>query len=363
MTSKRVLVAMSGGVDSSVAAALLQEQGYDCSGVFMCLSQAPVEGAGHHGCCSPIDAQDAREVASQLGMPFHVIDFQKDMEKLIDYFVDEYRQARTPNPCIQCNNWLKFGKLLEYAELTGADWVATGHYAQVGKYEGEWALSRGVDAHKDQSYVLFGLQRDILKRVMLPLGGFSKPEVREMARKYNLDRVSGKKDSQEICFVPDNDYAGLVERRQPQLIKTGDIVDAAGKVLGQHAGIHHFTIGQRRGLGVALGEPAYVVKIDACENRVVLGKVDELKKTRMQVSQVNWHGPEIPTEAFDCTVQIRYNHAGAAGAVALLPDDEGNLTRAEVMFNEPMTAIAPGQAAVFYEGDRVLGGGWIQGSE
>lgn len=364
MSQKRVLVAMSGGVDSSVAAALLAEQGFECSGVFMCLGQAASAEAAHKGCCSPLDAQDARQVAAQLGIRFHVIDMQEELDKIVDYFVGEYSQARTPNPCIQCNNWLKFGKLLEYADIIEADYVATGHYARIEAADDGCLLGRGVDFNKDQSYVLFGLDRHILQRVKLPLGELEKPAVRRIARKYNLHQVSEKKDSQEICFVPDNDYASLVSRRQPELIKTGDIVDTAGKVLGHHQGVHNFTIGQRRGLNVALGKPAYVVKLDAGENRVVLGDSNELQKQRMRVNRVNWHQVQSIGSVFDATVQIRYNHRGAPGKVAVSSDAEGNPTEALVDFVEPIAAITPGQAAVFYdEQQRIIGGGWIDHSE
>ena len=350
---------MSGGVDSSVAAALLKEQGYDCVGVFMCLGQAQAEG-GHHGCCSPQDAADAREVAGQLGIPFHVIDFQEELDGIVDYFVDEYAAARTPNPCIQCNNRLKFGKLAEFAEVIGASKVATGHYARLEELDGQLRLRRGVDRGKDQSYVLFGLARENLHRAMYPLGGFPKEQVRAMAQRFGLLQVCAKPDSQEICFVPNNDYARLVAGRRPDAVRAGELVDTKGKMVGEHQGVHGFTVGQRRGLGVTAGRPLYVISINADKNQVVVGDKQELLRHSMIVKQVNPLVEPFPTEPFAASVQIRYNHTGNAAVVTPVFDEHGKLTAAEVMFDDPIAAITPGQAAVFYDQrDAVIAGGWI----
>ncbi|MCH9023460.1 MAG: tRNA 2-thiouridine(34) synthase MnmA [Planctomycetes bacterium] len=357
---EKILVAMSGGVDSSVTAALLQEQGYDCLGVFMCLGSAESDHTGQHGCCSPADARDAKEVAHQLGIEFEVLNFQKDMDQIVDYFVHEYSRGRTPNPCIQCNNRLKFGKLMDYADIVGAQFVATGHYARIEQTNGHRHLHRAADNSKDQSYVLFGMDRDTLQRAMFPLGRFPKDQVRDMAQRYGLSQVQAKPDSQDICFVPDHNYSRLLERRRPELVRTGDVVDKEGHVLGQHNGIHNFTTGQRRGLGVALGKPAYVVEINAAQNQVVLGNREDLLSRRMVVKNVNWLIDPTPTEPFSATVQIRYNHRGAPGKVSPPDDSTSNRDQVLVDFDQPVSAITPGQAAVFYDKDeRVIGGGWI----
>src|SRR3954470_10327887 len=275
---EKVVLAMSGGVDSSVAAALLLRQGYDVMGVFMRLgSPSGVESAeacdadtqhsvlsaqnSHkQGCCSVLDAADARRVAAALGIPLYVLNFQDDFSRVIDYFVAEYNRGRTPNPCVRCNDWLKFGKLAKYAQAVGARFVASGHYARVGidPSNGEKALLRGVDHRKDQSYVLFGMTRETLAHTMLPIGGMEKPAVRAIAEELNLP-VFNKPDSQEICFVPNQDYAGLVQRRSPDTFREGELVNQRGETIGTHAGHQHFTIGQRKGVGVALGYPIYVV--------------------------------------------------------------------------------------------------------
>ncbi len=349
---------MSGGVDSSVTAGLLRGAGYDCTGVFMCLGQAAKEGGSHPGCCSPDDARDAREVADRLGIKFHVLNFQKDLEMIVNYFVQEYKRARTPNPCILCNSRLKFGKLVEFADMIGASYVATGHYARIEEREGRKWLCRGRDHGKDQSYALFGINKENLSRILLPLGEYTKIRVRELAREMNLP-VHDKGESQEICFVPDDDYARLVAERLPELCKKGPVIDTHGKVLGEHEGIFRYTIGQRRGLGIALGDPAYVVRLDAQTNTVVLGDREELLQRRLWADQVNWLVEPVPTEPFAATIQIRYNHRGAPGTVTPLAATRGGpLVRVE--FEEPICAITPGQAAVFYQEDGVLGGGWIE---
>jgi len=364
MAKKEVLVAMSGGVDSSVAAGLLQQEGYEVTGVFMCLGVGQKEGTAqeqsrsHPGCCSPQDARDAQAVAARLGIRFHVLDFRKELEEIVAYFVSEYLQARTPNPCIVCNTRLKFGKLLDYARISGIDFVATGHYAQIKEVNGQNRLFRGVDGNKDQSYALFGMARENLEKVLLPVGQYRKAQVREWAAQMDLS-VHDKGESQEICFVADDDYARLIAERAPQMCRPGKVIDTSGKVLGEHEGIYKYTVGQRRGLGIALGEPAYVVRLDAQTNTVVLGKSEAVMGWRLLATQVNWLVEPPSKGKFEALVQIRYNHRGTPAVVMPKADESGNFTMARVEFAEPVKAIAPGQAAVFYDGDMVIGGGWI----
>jgi tRNA-specific 2-thiouridylase len=412
----KVLVAMSGGVDSSVAAALLVRQGYEVVGCFMRLGSPgetldeliPYDSAGvtcdparirigHQGCCSINDAADARLVAAKLGIPFYVCNFKKDFGRIIDYFVGEYNAGRTPNPCIRCNDWLKFGRLHEYARQIDAAFVASGHYARVVPEDGAEALGderssppthdgreagrdeererrrdnahgaaprverqvryrllRGVDHAKDQSYVLFGLPRERLSEMLLPIGGFRKAEVRRMARELELP-VYDKADSQEICFVPDNDYAGLVARRAPESLRAGSIVDRAGQVLGEHRGHQHFTIGQRKGIGLALGRAVYVVEKDAATNTVVVGERDDLLATGCTAGESNWLvSPPSRGEWWVCAAKIRYNAQPVAARVRAAGE-----RAIEVVFDEPQAAVAPGQAVVCYRGDVILCGGWI----
>jgi tRNA-specific 2-thiouridylase len=373
---KKVVVAMSGGVDSSVAAALLLREGYDVIGVFMRLgSPRGVElaeepagesaacstgGKNKQGCCSVLDADDARRVAGILGVPFYVLNFQEDFGRVIDYFVDEYNRGRTPNPCVRCNDWLKFGKLAHYAQAVGAEFVASGHYAraEVDPATGRRRLMRGVDIGKDQSYVLFGMSRQTLDHTLLPIGGFAKRQVRAIAEEMKLP-VFNKPDSQEICFVPNQDYAGLVRRRSPDTFREGEFMDAAGKVVGAHDGHQQFTIGQRKGLGVALGYPVYVVDIDPASNRVTLGDKTALLKRGLVAHQLNLLSDDLAGgESVRCSAKIRYNHQPQPAVARLIGEDE-----LSVRFDEPQSAITPGQAVVVYEGDVVLGGGWIDVAE
>lgn len=361
---------MSGGVDSSVAAALLLREGYDVVGCFMRLGNPEgVEltetcdstGKTHkQGCCSVNDANDARRVAAKLGIGFYVLNFQQDFGRVIDYFVGEYNAGRTPNPCVRCNDWLKYGRLTEYAQAIGADYVASGHYARVGAdpVSRERCLMRGVDRAKDQSYVLFGTSRETLAHTLLPVGGFTKPQIRAIAEELDLP-VFNKPDSQEICFVPDQDYAGLVERRSGGFSE-GDIVDNAGQRVGSHAGHQRYTIGQRRGVRLALGRPMYVIGVDAKENRVIVGERSELLATGLIADQINLIA-ERAVRAFDglrCEAKIRYNAPPVPATLRRLDDD-----RIRVTFDDPQLAVAPGQAVCLYDGDIVLGGGWIERAE
>ena len=353
--AKRVLVAMSGGIDSSVSAALLIEEGWEAAGVFMRHGVAPSPSGrpGKQGCCSLDDAWDARRVADKLGIPFYVLNFEREFDRIVTYFVDEYDRGATPNPCIRCNRDLKFGRLLDYADSIGAERVATGHYARVGERDGRPTLRRGVDGRKDQSYVLFPLTRSQLSRCVFPVGGLTKPQVRDVARKLDL-RIADKPESQEICFVPDNDHRTLLKERLGDRVRPGEFVSPEGEVVGTHAGHQLFTIGQRKGLGVALGRPVYVVSIDPGTNRVVLGDDEDLQSREFAVDEVNWIA-EVPLEPVRAEVKIRYN--GPAADAVVHPRGSG---AASVVFDEPQRAITPGQAAVFYRGDEVLGGGWIR---
>jgi tRNA-specific 2-thiouridylase len=369
---KKVVVAMSGGVDSSVAAALLLREGYDVVGVFMRLGspqgveaqEVAVEacdtsGKNKQGCCSVLDAADARRVAGMLEIPFYVLNFQEDFGRVIDYFVSEYNRGRTPNPCVRCNDWLKFGKLAKYAEAIGADYVASGHYARVGTdpVTGQKCLMRGLDHRKDQSYVLFGMNKATMEHTLLPIGSYEKHEVRKIAEEMKLP-VFNKPDSQEICFVPNQDYAGLVQRRSPETFRAGELVTTDGSVVGKHEGHQHFTIGQRRGVGVAFGYPIYVVDIDPQQNRVVLGDKDALLKTTLIAHQINLLSDRVGTSTIRCSAKIRYNHQPQPATVQVTGSDE-----IRVVFDEAQSAITPGQAVVCFDGDVVLGGGWIDAAE
>jgi tRNA-uridine 2-sulfurtransferase len=385
----KVLVAMSGGVDSSVAAALLLREGYEVVGCFMRLgspgetldSLQAFDSAqiacdpgkikiGHQGCCSINDAADARLVAAELGVPFYVVNFKKDFGRIIDYFVDEYAAGRTPNPCVRCNDWLKFGKLHAYAEQIGAGFVASGHYARVERRDagGEHRLLRGLDHAKDQSYVLFGVPRGQLATMLLPIGRLEKPEVRLLASTFGLPTFD-KPDSQEICFVPDNDYAGLVERRRPELAKPGPIKDGKGNTIGEHAGQHRFTIGQRRGVGVALGYPIFVTGRDPATNTVTVGSRTDLDVRSCVAGEANWlTDVEVGSERA-CLAKYRSNSPAVPAVLRVLDEPDAPQTPSgrrglfEVRFREVQQAVAPGQAVVLYDAsdpDAVIGGGWIR---
>jgi tRNA-specific 2-thiouridylase len=292
-----------------------------------------------------------------LNVPFYVLNFEEDFSRVIDYFVSEYNRGRTPNPCVRCNDWLKFGKLAKYAEAVGASFVASGHYARIGvdPLTGEKALLRGVDHRKDQSYVLFGMSRDTLQHTLLPIGAMEKPAVRAIAAEMNLP-VFNKPDSQEICFVPNQDYAALVRRRSPETFAEGELVTADGSVLGKHSGHQHFTIGQRKGLGVALGHPIYVVDVDAESNRVTVGEKSELLRDGLVARQINILSSRLrDAGSMSCLAKIRYNHQPVGAHVRLTADDEF-----EVKFEQPQSAVTPGQSVVLYDGDILLGGGWIE---
>ena len=356
---RRVLAALSGGVDSAVAAALLVEAGYEVIAISMLLA-GNAEGRDG-GCCSIDDFQDARRVAEQLGIPYYVLNL-KDVfrSKVIDVFTDEYLRGRTPNPCLLCNRDLKFDLLWQRARELDAHYVATGHYARV-TYDGtdnRYQLLRAVDQRKDQSYFLFTLSQAQLARTLFPVGRLTKDEVREKARAIGL-RVAEKPESQDICFVPDGNYARFIEQRltaaQRAQVTPGEIVDHEGRVVGSHDGVHRFTVGQRRGLGLGgLAEPQYVTHIDADRGRVVVGTKLQLMTRGLTASGVSWV-EGVPTQEMNAKVKIRYRHPAIPSRI--IPHADG---RAEVWFRESCPAVTPGQAAVFYDGERVLGGGWIE---
>jgi len=352
----RIVVAMSGGVDSSVAAALLTEQGHDVIGLSMQLYDQRGGEQTWGSCCTLDDLHDARRVASALGFPHYIVNFERQFrETVISNFVQEYAAGRTPLPCAHCNSDLKFSTLLDRARGLGAEHVATGHYARVeAAADGRWLLKRSADPGKDQSYFLFTLTQDQLARAVFPIGGLSKPHVREQARRLGL-AVADKPDSQEICFIPDGDYASFVERKEPAVARGGAIVDRSGRELGTHGGVHRFTVGQRKGLGIASTIPLYVLKIDADAGTVTVGSRDALEQTQLTASGVNWVSIDAPDSPVRVTAQIRHRHTPAAGSVRALPEH-----RAEMTFDDAQPAITPGQAVVFYDGDTVVGGGWIE---
>jgi len=358
-SQKKVVVAMSGGVDSSVAAALLKEQGYEVIGVTMNLYSLPKEvcqSENLKSCCGRQAQEDANRVAVALGISHYVVDFRREFEQtVIEDFSREYRRGRTPNPCIRCNQFIKFDLLLERANKLGADHIATGHYAQVewDPAAGRYLLKKGKDKDKDQSYFLYTLTQKQLAQTIFPVGGLTKKDVRTIAAKYALP-VADKEESQEICFVPDKDYAKLLKDRIPEAFRPGPILDLEDRVLGEHDGIIHFTVGQRKGMGIAARHPLYVLSIDANKNAIVVGKNEDLYRSRLEASEVNFISIEKLDEPKPVQAKIRYKHAEARATI--FPSGAAGI---RVEFEKPQRAVTPGQAVVFYDEETVVGGGII----
>ncbi len=362
-TKGKVLVAMSGGIDSTVAALMLHHEGYEVIGITMktwdYAGSTGTQGKKETGCCNLDSFNDARQAAVQHGFPHYILDIRSEFgDSVIENFVDEYLAGRTPNPCVMCNTHIKWRALLRRADALGCEFIATGHYAQVHQHaNGRYFIRKGIDDTKDQSYVLWGLQQDLLSRTLLPLGTYHKKEIRQMAHDFGYPELAKKSESYEICFVPDNDYRGFLKRRVEGLeerVKGGSFVDRQGNVLGQHKGYPFYTIGQRKGLDIALGRPVFVTGIDPQTNTVVLGDENELLATDMRVARINWMKYDTPQSDKDWHIKIRYKDAGAPG---LVTEYENGVN---VRFFEDVKGIAPGQSAVFYEGDDVVGGGIIQ---
>ena len=350
----KALIAMSGGVDSSVAALLME--GYDRVGCTMRLFDAEEMGEQHEStCCSLEDVEDARAVCRRMGIPYYVFNFKDDFEdRIIRKFVDSYRRGQTPNPCIDCNRYMKFDKLYDRARELGCDVIVTGHYARIEEQDGKYVLKKAADPSKDQSYVLYSLTQEQLAHTRFPLGGLTKDEVRRIAEEHGFINAA-KPDSQDICFVPDGDYAAFIERYSGAMA-TGDFVTTDGRVLGRHKGITHYTIGQRKHLGISVGEPIYVVRINADDNTVVLGGSDDLFHSECTVDDFNWISGEIPAEPIRCKAKTRYRQTEQSCTAVVNHDGTVSLT-----FDTPIRAITPGQAAVLYDGEIVLGGGVITG--
>lgn len=354
-TRPRVLLGLSGGVDSSAAAALLLEQGYEVVGVTLKLWPQDCVSRAEDKCCGPQAVMDARAVAHRLGIPFYLIDEAEAFQQhVIRYFAEEYQAGRTPNPCVMCNQHLKFGRLLARADQLGAAFIATGHFARLERRaDGRVLLRRGRDERKDQSYFLFSLRQPQLARTLFPLGELTKADTRGVAREARL-KTADKAESMEICFVPDDDYGRFLQQAKLAEKHRGEIVDLHGRVLGHHEGIEFYTIGQRKGLRVAAGRPLYVVDLDPARNRVIVGDATALACAEFGVERCNWIAFDEPPGPFEATVKIRYNHRGAPATVTPLGGG-----RARVKPHTPQRAVTPGQAAVFYQDDLVVGGGWM----
>lgn len=353
----KVVVGMSGGVDSSVAAYLLKQQGYEVIGVTMQIWQDAerIVEEENGGCCGLSAVEDARRVAAQLEIPYYVMNFKDSFQKnVVDYFVEEYLNGRTPNPCIACNRYVKWESLLQRSLSIGADYIATGHYARIVKLpNGRYTLRRSATLAKDQTYALYNLTQEQLQRTLMPVGEYSKEEIRKIAEDIQL-QVANKPDSQDICFVPDGDYAGFIEKTAGKQLQKGNFVTADGTVLGEHKGIIHYTVGQRKGLGLALGYPAFVLEIRPETNEVVIGTHEESMAKSLRARNLNFMSIEDLTEPLRVFTKIRYNHRGVWATIEKTGEDEILCT-----FEEPQRAVTPGQAVVFYDGEYVLGGGTI----
>lgn len=352
-------MAMSGGIDSSLAALLLHEEGYEVIGITMKTWDYASAGGNKKetGCCSLDSINDARNVAVTMGFPHYILDIRQEFgDYIIDYFTDEYIAGRTPNPCVMCNTHIKWDVLLRRADKLDCEWIATGHYARVRNENGRYVISRGLDVHKDQSYVLWGVSQKSLARTIFPVGGMRKVDIRQMASDKGFVELAKKAESYEICFIPDNDYRGFLKRRVPELseqVANGNYVDTTGKVIGKHEGYPFYTIGQRKGLGIATGEATFVVDIDKNTNTVTLGSKEDLLKNGAWVNKLNLQKYESIAGNLETITKIRYKHEGTPATIS----QQGDKMR--VLFHEPVSAITPGQAAVFYEENDVIGGGWI----
>ena len=365
----KVLMAMSGGIDSTVAALMLHKEGYEVIGITMKTWDYATSGTTENGkskketgCCNIDSFNDARSAAVEHGFPHFILDIREEFgDFVVENFVEEYMAGRTPNPCVMCNTHIKWRALLKRADAMGCDFIATGHYAQIHQHEnGRYFIRKGIDDTKDQSYVLWGLEQDLLSRTLLPLGTYHKSEIRQMAHDFGYPELAKKAESYEICFVPDNDYRGFLKRKVEGLeerVDGGNFIDKSGKILGQHKGYPFYTIGQRKGLDIALGKPAFVTSIDPETNTVVLGEEDDLKGTEMIVAKMNWIKYDSLPDGYEAFTKIRYKDKGAMASVYT---SEKGLS---VRFLHDVKGIAPGQSAVFYEGDDVIGGGIIQRAE